>query len=159
MQTPAPDSVSAITFLDRPKTSLRIVTLAIWGVGAFLLYKATVTGPADPWVLWCALAFFIIVSCAVVREFAFRPTRVTRLYPLQRKIEILESAAWRNRRVLASIPRGARFEVFQCDSDDVGYFGVRIRSENGERVTVADYLLKRRAESLAYEANASLRLS
>jgi hypothetical protein len=40
-----------LTFVDRPKASLRVVTLAVWGVGAFLLYKAIIERPHEHWVL------------------------------------------------------------------------------------------------------------
>jgi len=158
VQTLRPDGDDTLfTFVDRPKASLRIVTLAVWAVASFLLYKALIERPPQPWVLRLALAFFVLCCCLVLREFMLRPVRVTTVCPLRRQVVIRETAPWHKRQRATTIPPGARFEIFQCDSDDVAYFGVRIRSQDKSWLTVAEFLSKENAEDLADEANDRLR--
>ncbi len=147
---------AVLSFVDRPKVSLRAVTLAVWGVGGFLLYKAVVERPPGPWILTAALAFFAVCSYAVIWEFMCRPVRVTTIRASRREVVVQETAPWRRKEIVSSIPPGGRFETFPCDSDNVMYFGVRIRSQGGKWVTIADYLSKGAAEYLAREANGKL---
>ena len=152
----AKENCNQFTFVDRPKTYLKIVTLMIWGVACFLLYKA-LGEPVLSWPLPITSAFFVLCSCLVLREFLFRPTRVTTLNPDHSEIVIQETAPLRRRRVAASLSKASRFEVRQCDSENTASFEVRIQSNDRGWVIVAEYLSKNAAEHLADDANRILR--
>jgi hypothetical protein len=95
-----------LTFVNRPKSTLRVVTLAVWGVAGFLLYKAVMEPSSEPWVLRAIVGFFVLCCYLVIREFKLRPTRITTVCPLRRQIQVQETAPWRKRRVVASVPLG-----------------------------------------------------
>jgi hypothetical protein len=141
------------TFVDRPKTSLRIVSVLVWSVSAFLLYKAIVESAPNPWILWGALAIFAVCCYSLVHEFMLRPTRVTTIHPLERQVVVQETAAWRKKKLGASISPGIRFEVFQCESDNSLAHGVRIKSPDNGWLTIAEYVSAENAERLARQAN------
>jgi hypothetical protein len=154
MQTVGPGGDEApFTFVDRPKASLRVVTVAVWLVSCFLLYKAVVEPPPEPWILWALLAFFALCGYGVIREFMLRPMRVTTV--LRRRVVLEETAPWRKSRLVASIPPGAYFEIFSCDSDS-DMSGVRIQSKDNGWLTIAEFVSKEDAELLARDANARL---
>src|SRR5258708_25344406 len=96
------------TFVDRPKISLRIVSLLVWGVSGFLLYKAVVEPPAELWARWGILAIFALCCYSVIHEFMLRPARVTTIRAAQRQVVIQETAPWRKREIVASLPPGTR---------------------------------------------------
>jgi hypothetical protein len=144
------------TFIDAPKTSLRVASLLVWSVCAFLLYKAVVEPPSESWIVWGLFAMFAVCCYSVIHEFMLRPMRVTTVRPLQRQIVIQETARWRRKELVASIPPGSRFEIFQCDSDNNQAYGVRIKSTDKGWVTVAEYVSKERSERLASDANSCL---
>jgi hypothetical protein len=87
-----------------------------------------------------------------------RPTRVTTIRPLQRQVVVQETAPWRKNELVASIPPGARFEIFQCDGDNSLAHGVRIKSTDKGWLTVAEYVSKEDAEAIASAANSRLLL-
>jgi hypothetical protein len=144
------------TFVDSPKTSLRVVSLLVWSVCAFLLYKAVVDPPSESLVMWGVCVLFAACCYSVIHEFMLRPMRVTTVLPMQRQIVVQETAPWRKREVVASIPPGARFDVFQCDSDNNCAYGVRIKLADKRSVTIAEYVSKEKAERLAGDANSRL---
>ena len=146
--------------VDRPKTSLRVASLLVWSACGFLFYKSVVDPPPESWALWGRLgmlAIFAMCCYAVIREFMLRPTRVTTISALQqRQVVVQEIAPWRKRDIVASIPPGARFETFPCESDNDAVHGVRIKSVDKGWLTVAEYVPKQTAERLAREANSRL---
>ena len=144
----------AFPLVDGPKTSFRIASLLVWSASAFLVYKAVVRWQTG-WILWLVIAFFGICCYGVVNEFMLRPTRVTTIRPLQRQLVVQETARWRKKELVASIPRSARFEVVRCDSD-MNLYEVRIKSTDKGWVTVAEYVSKENAERMARDANCRL---
>jgi hypothetical protein len=145
------------TVMDPPKTGLRVAWILVWCVSAFLLYKAVVEAPPEGWVLWGALGFFAIGCYSVVREFMLRPMRTTTtVFPARREIVVEETAPWRKRRTVTSIPASARFEVFRCDGDSTEGFGVRIRAQDINWLTLAGHVTEERAESVAHDVNSRL---
>ncbi len=156
MQNFGPATEGAYTFVDRPKTSLKVVTLLVWTVSRYLIYKAVVQPPPQPWAVPGILLIFALCSYSVLHEFMLRPMRVTTIRPLERQIVVQETARWRKTERVISIPRGDRFEIFQCDSDNAVAHGVRIRSTDRKWLTVAEYLSKDAAEGLARDANSRL---
>jgi hypothetical protein len=147
---------SSYTFIDRPKTSLRIVSVLVWSVSAFLLYKGIVEPAPKAWILWGALAIFAVCCYSLVHEFMLRPTRVTTIRPLERQVVVQETAPWCKKKLVASISPGIRFEVFQCESDNSLAYGVRIKSQDKGWFTVAEYVSMENAERLARDANSKL---
>jgi hypothetical protein len=145
------------TIVDRPKLSLRLVSLAVWSVSAFLFYKAMVEPPRSHAVLWGVFGIFALCSILLLREFFFRPVRVTMICPERREIVLEESAPLRKRRVVTAIPAGDDFQIFRCDSDNDIAYGVRIRSKDKGWLTIAEYVPKQKAEEMARHANAKLR--
>lgn len=143
-------------FVDRPKARLRVVSLLVWGVSAFLLYMAVIDPPGQSWVVFGAFAIFGLCCYSVIHEFLLRPARVTTVRPLQRQVVVEETARWRKNELTVSLPPGTRFETFLCDSDNDIAYGVRIKSVDKRWITVAEYVSKDAAERLAREANARL---
>ena len=84
-----------------------------------------------------------------------RPTRVTTLWPLERRLLAQETAAWRKKELVVSIPPGALFEIAFCDRD-TDLYEVRIKSAENGWVTVAEYVSKNSAEHIARDANSRL---
>jgi hypothetical protein len=144
------------TFTDERKINLRVVSVLVWSVSAFLLYKGVVETPIDVRVWWITIAIFVLCSGSVVYEFMYRPRRVTTIRLQERQVVIQETAPWRSKSLVASIPPGMHFEVFQCDSDNTVAHGVRIRSSEKRWITVAEYVSREKAELLAREANLRL---
>jgi hypothetical protein len=105
------------SLVNRPKASLRIASLLVWSVSAFLLYKAVAEPPAESWVLWGVLAIFAVCCYGVINEFMLRPTRVTTIRPLERQLVVQGTARWHKKELIVSIPPGARFEVSHRDRD------------------------------------------
>jgi hypothetical protein len=68
---------------------------------------------------------------------------------------VQETARWRKKELVASIPPGARFEVVQGDRD-TNLYEVRIKSTDKGWVTVAEYVSKENAERIACDANSRL---
>lgn len=141
------------TFVDPPKTGLRVASLIVWCGSAFLLYKAGVGAPSEGRVLWGALGIFAVCCYSVVHEFMLRPMRVTTIFPSRRQVVVEETAPWRKRQKVTAIHPGARFEVFRCDSDNAEGYGVRIRSQHNGWLTIAEYVSEENAERLARDAN------
>jgi hypothetical protein len=75
--------------------------------------------------------------------------------PLQRQLVVQETARWRKKELVASIPRSARFEMVRCDSD-MNLYEVRIKSTDKGWVMVAEYVSKENAERMARDANSRL---
>ena len=144
------------TFVDRPKTILRVVSLLVWAVSAFLVYKVFVEPPLQTRVVWGVLAIFALCCYSVINEFMLRPTRITTIRPLERRVVVQETARWRKKEVVVAIPPGTRFEVFPCDSDNTVAYGVRIKPAGKGWLTVAEYISKESAERVAREANSKL---
>ena len=143
------------SLVDGPKASLRIASLLVWSVSAFLLYKAVVEPPTESWVLWGVLAIFAVCCYSVINEFMLRPTRVTTIRPLQRQLVVQETARWHKRELVVSIPTSARFEVVHRDRD-MNLYEVRIKSTDKGWVTVAEYVSKENGERMARDANSRL---
>jgi hypothetical protein len=144
------------SLVDRPKTSVRVVTVGVWMVSAFLLYKAMVEPPAQRVVWWLVVGMFILCTVLTIREFLFRPVRVTTIRPRSRELVLEEAAPLRKRRSVKSLPFGSKFEIALCDSDNTLAYEVRIRTADNKWLTVADFLSKHEAEEMAESANAQL---
>jgi hypothetical protein len=144
------------SLVDRPKTSVRVVTVAVWTVSAFLLYKAVVEPPAQSLVWWVVFGMFLLCTVLTIREFLFRPVRVTTIRPRSREVVLEESAPLRKRRSVKCLPLGSKFEISLCDSDNTLAYEVRIRTADNRWLTVADFLSKHEAEDMADRANAEL---
>jgi hypothetical protein len=71
-------------------------------------------------------------------------------------VVVEETAPWRKREIVVSIPAGTRFEIFECDSDNSVAHGVRIKSIDKGWFTVAEYVSREDAECLASDANSKL---
>jgi hypothetical protein len=151
-----PDGGGLPSFVDRPKTSVRIVTVAVGTVSAFLLYQAVVEPPAQRIIWWVVFGTFILCTLLAIREFLFRPVRVTTIKPTRREVVLDESAPLRRRRSITSLPHGSRFEITLCDSDNRLAYEVRIRAADNKWITIADFLSKEEAEVMADRANADL---
>jgi hypothetical protein len=82
------------TIVDRPKLSLRLVSLAVWSVSVFLFCKALVERTPSHAVLWGVLGMFALCSILLLRGFFFRPVRVRTIYRNARKV-LEQSASWR----------------------------------------------------------------
>jgi hypothetical protein len=141
------------TFVDRPKTSLRVLALLGCAVTGFLTYKAVVEPPPVSWAVWAAFGMFAVCCYSAIHEFMLRPTRVTTIHPLERQVVVQETARWRRKELVASIPPGACFEIFPCDNDNSDAYGVRVKSTEGGWLTAAEYVSKDTAEYLTREAN------
>jgi hypothetical protein len=144
------------SLMDRPKTSVRVVTVAVWAVSAFLLYKAVVEPPAQSVVGWIVVGMFLLYTVLTIREFLLRPVRVTTIRPRSREVVLEEAAPLRKRRSVKSLPFGSKFEISLCDSDNTLAYEVRIRTADNRWLTVADFLSKHEAEDMANRANAEL---
>lgn len=142
--------------VDKPKTSVRVVTVAVWAVSAFLLYKAVVEPPAQSVFWWAVVGMFTLCTVLAIRELLFRPVRVTTIRPRSREVVLEEAAPLRKRRSIDSIPFGAKFEIALCDSDNTLAYEVRIRTANNRWLTVADFLSREKAEDMADRANDEL---
>jgi hypothetical protein len=134
------DDELTFTLVDPRKAGLRIASLIVWCGSVFLLYKAAVEAPSEGWVLWGTLGIFAVCCYSVVHEFMLRPMRVTTVFPWRRQIVVQETAPWRKRQKVTSIPPAARFEVFRCDSDNAEGYGVRVRSQDNGWLTIAEYV-------------------
>ena len=143
------------SLVHAPRSSLRIASLLVWSVSAFLLYKAVAEPSAPSWALWGALAIFVLCCYSVINEFMLRPTRATTILPLERRLLVRETAAWRKKERALSIPPGARFEIAFCDRD-ANLYEVRIKSTDKDWVIVAEYVAKEDAERIARDANYAL---
>ena len=66
-QSSTPDSGS-FTYVDKPKTNMRVTTLLVWGVSCFLLYKAFTVPPVNPWIFWLVIGFFGLCCSLLVRD-------------------------------------------------------------------------------------------
>jgi hypothetical protein len=143
-------------FVDRPKVSLKVVSLLFAAVAGFMFWKAVGAG-TPTWALWGAAGFLALGGLLSVREFLYRPVRVTTIDPVKSELVVEETAPLRRRRIVAEIPTGARFETYECDSDNTPVFGVRVKAVHGRWVVVGDYLSRQKAEALAAEANRALR--
>ena len=143
------------SFVDRPRTSFRVVSVLVWTASAFLLYKAVMEPPTESWAFWGALAIFAVCCYSVINEFMLRPTRVTTIRPVERQLVVQETALWRKKELIASIPRGACFEIALRDGD-MNLYEVRIKSTNKGWVTVAEYVSKEDAARIARDANSRL---
>jgi hypothetical protein len=144
------------SLVDRPKTSVRVVTVGVWTVSAFLLYKAMVESPVQSVFWWTVVGMFILCTVLTLREFLFRPVRVTTIRPTSREVVLEEAAPLRKRRSVKSLPLGSKFEISLCDSDNTLAYEVRIRTADNKWLTVADFLSKLEAEEMADRANAEL---
>lgn len=153
MQVSGPETgTGPYTFVDRPKTSLKVVSVVVWIVTAFLMYKALVEPPEERWAVFMMFAVFCACSYAVMHEFLLRPTRQTTIHPLQRRVVVQETSWGRNRELVRSIAPDTRFEIFECDSDNSAAYGVRVKAMENGWLTVAEFLSKTHAERLMREA-------
>jgi hypothetical protein len=150
-----PAGVDLTSLVDRPKARVRVVTVGVWAVSAFLLYKAVVEPPAQS-VVWTVVGMFLLCTVLTIREFLFRPIRVTTIRPRSREVVLEEAAPLRRRRSVKSLPFGTKFEITLCDSDNSLAYEVRIRTADNKWLTVADYLSKEEAKIMADRANAEL---
>jgi hypothetical protein len=144
------------TIVDRPKTSVRIATFAVWTVSCFLLYKAVLEPPAQSVVWWIVVGMFTLCSFLTIREFLLRPVRITTIRPRSRELVLEETALLRKRRSVTTLPFGSKFEISLCDSDNTQAYEVRVRTADKKWLTVADFLSKHHAEEIADRANAEL---
>lgn len=131
------------------------VSLVFTGVAGFMFWKA-VGAVAPSWALWGSAGFLALGCLLSAHEFLYRPMRVTTIDPERPELVVEETAPLRRRRIVAQIPTGARFETYECDSDNTLLFGVRVKAEHGRWVVVGDYLSKRKAEALVAKANHAL---
>ena len=139
-----------------PRRSLRLTSVLVWSVAAFLLYKAVRDPAAPSWASWGAFAMFALCCYSVINEFMLRPTRTTTIQPRERQLLVQEIAAWRKKEKIISIAPGAVFEIAFCDRD-ANLYEVRIKSAGKRWVLVADYVSKEDAERIARDANSKLR--
>jgi hypothetical protein len=119
------------SLVDRPKTSVRVVTVGVWTGSAFLLYKAMVE-PAQRVFWWTVVGMFMLCTVLTIREFLFRPVRVTTIRPTSREVVLEEAAPLRKRRSVKSLPFGSKFEISLCDSDNTLAYEVRIRTADNK---------------------------
>ena len=154
--TSRPVGAGLPSFVDRPKTNIRVVTVGVWAVSTFLVYKAIVEPPAQRVIWWIAVGMFILCTVLTIREFLFRPVRVTTIRARDREIVLEEHALLRKRRWVSSVPLGSKFEISLCDSDNALAYEVRIRTADNKWLTIAEYLSKHEAEEMADRANAAM---
>jgi hypothetical protein len=142
--------------VDRPKGAMKVVSVLVWMVASFLMYKVFAEPPESRWVVFGVVTIFCACSYAVLREFLLRPTRRTAIHARERRI-VIQETAWRlNREVVGSIGPDTRFEIFECDTDNNVAYGVRVKSAREGWITVADFVKKSHAERLARDANRAL---
>jgi len=147
-----------LTFVDRPRVSHRIVTLAIFGVSVFALSKVIANPPSEPWGIWAASGICLLCVAALANQFLFRPVRVTTIDPKKGLIVIEEKAPLRERCLAVPITFRTHFDVSQDDGENNLSFRVRLRSEEHRPLPVMEFLSKTHAEEIARQANAGLRL-
>jgi hypothetical protein len=111
---------------------------------------------AQPWARWGVCAMFAICFAALVREFLFRPVKVTTIDVRSRLVTIEETAPLREKRRMVPITSDLRFVASGSGSENRVSYEVRYRTKEYGMLRLVEYVSKEEAESIARRANAAL---
>jgi len=145
-----------LKFVDRPKLGNRIATLLVFAASVYMLSRVMVMPLAQPWAKWGVGVLFLFCFSALVREFLFRPVRVTTIDGKRRLVTIEETAPLREKRLMVPITSDLRFVASQSDSENRVSYEVRYRTKEYGMLRLVEYVSKEEAESVARRANAAL---